>query len=368
MASPIQRPYGDSVSRRAVAIAIAGSAAGLLLSTQAAAQQQQDTDGEGQILQLEEIVVTAQKRSESAQDVPIAITALGSDALTARGFDEVGDLQFFVPTLQVTNFQAISFVSIRGIGMENTTSGGDPGVALHLDGVYLGRPVANFFNQFDVERVEVLRGPQGTLYGRNATGGSINLISKKPTDEFEAYGEFGVGKFDRREARGMVNVPLGEHLAARAAVFYENHDGFQKNLVPGGTEAQDWADMLLRMYVRWAEAHGYKTALLEKSAGEEAGIKSATIRMSAFAAMSGPISRTTRNFSFRSTIRRSAASARTRSFAAFCPFLPGRCRFRRRPKPISTISARISSARMPRKASTWISSTSRARSPMTSAI
>ena len=250
MTALIHRPFGGGVSRSAVAIAITASATGLLLASRADAQQQQDTDGEGQVLQLEEIVVTAQKRSESAQDVPIAITALGSDALTARGFDEVSDLQFFVPTLQVTNFQAISFVSIRGIGMENTTSGGDPGVALHLDGVYLGRPVANFFNQFDVERVEVLRGPQGTLYGRNATGGSINLISKKPTDEFEAYGEFGVGKFDRREARGMINVPLGEHLAARAAVTYENHDGFQKNLVPGGTEAQDADDFGIRGHVR----------------------------------------------------------------------------------------------------------------------
>jgi len=236
-------------------IAIATAAGAAVVAPGAAAQQQQPQEqpqaGSGAgVSELEEIVVTAQKRTESLQDVPIAISAFSEEGLRARGFDELSDLQFHVPTLQFTNFQAISFVSIRGIGMENTTSGGDPGVALHLDGVYIGRPVANFFKQFDTERVEVLRGPQGSLYGRNATGGSINLITKKPTDEIEARGEFTYGKFDRRELKGMFNLPLGEGVAARTAVFYEKRDGFQENLVPGGTEAQDADDFGIRGHLR----------------------------------------------------------------------------------------------------------------------
>lgn len=234
----------SSVSQRALLLA-----SGLAMGISASAGAQEASAPSS--FQLEEIVVTAQKRQQSAQDVPIAITALTSDALAARGIDNVSALTFEVPTLQVTNFNAVAFVAIRGIGMENTTAGGDPGVALHVDGVYLARPVSTFFDQFDAERMEVLRGPQGTLYGRNATGGSINLISKKPTDEMEAYGDFTYGKFNRFQARGMVNLPITDGIAARATVSYEDRDGFQKNLVQGGTEAQDAENLTLRGHVRF---------------------------------------------------------------------------------------------------------------------
>ena len=237
--------------RRGVSALATGITGGALVFTGGAyAQTSGDATDGASTYELEEIVVTAQKREQSLADVPIAVTALTADALEARGIDSISDLQFFVPTLQVTNFQAVSFVAIRGIGMENTTSGGDPGVTLHLDGVYLGRPVASFFDQFDIERMEVLRGPQGTLYGRNATGGSINVIPKKPGDELEAYADFTYGKFDRKRARGILNLPLGEGLATRATVTYEKRDGFQKNLFPGGTRANDADNVYLRGQVR----------------------------------------------------------------------------------------------------------------------
>ena len=134
---------------------------------------------------IEEVVVTAQKRSESTQDVPIAIAAYGERRLEDAGFDQISDLTLTTPSMQVSNFGPIAYVTMRGIGSENTTAGGDPGVAMHVDGVYMGRPIASMFTAFDAERVEILRGPQGTLYGRNATGGSINLITRKPGHEFE---------------------------------------------------------------------------------------------------------------------------------------------------------------------------------------
>lgn len=216
-----------------------------LLAAMPLAAQQDSADGP-RVFQLEEIVVTAQKRAESAEDIPIAITALTSEGLRVRGIENIYDLQMAVPTLQTTNFNAVAFVAIRGIGMENTTAGGDPGVALHLDGVYLARPVSTFFDQYDMERMEVLRGPQGTLYGRNATGGSINLISIKPQDELEAAADFTYGKFNRKQVRGMVNLPLSDVLKARVSATYEDRDGFQKNLVPGGTEAQDAENVTVR--------------------------------------------------------------------------------------------------------------------------
>ena len=188
---------------------------------------------------LEEVVVTAQKRSESLQDVPITITAFGEQQLTDSGFDSISDLAFLSPSLQFGNFGPVTFVTVRGIGNENTTAGGDPGVALHLDGVYLGRPVATLFSAFDTERVEILRGPQGTLYGRNATGGSINLITKKPEDEVSGEVDVTYGDFDLLRFRGAVNLPLSDSVAARVVLFNEDRDGYSDNSFVGGTEAND---------------------------------------------------------------------------------------------------------------------------------
>lgn len=190
-------------------------------------------------IHIEEMIVTAQKREENLQEVPVAVTALSAAILEDHGFDEINDLATAVPSLQFGNFGPVAFVAIRGIGHENTTAGGDPGVALHIDGVYLGRPVASLFNAFDMERVEILRGPQGTLYGRNATGGSINYISKAPTDRFEGELDLTAGEYSRVRLRGAVNLPLGDRSAARISFFREDRDGFTENTVPGGTEAND---------------------------------------------------------------------------------------------------------------------------------
>jgi iron complex outermembrane receptor protein len=200
-------------------------------------------------LALEEVVVTAQKRAENMQEIPIAVSALDESALETSGFDGVNDLSYMVPSLQFGNFGPVAFVAIRGIGMENTTAGGDPGVAMHLDGVYIGRPVGSLFTAFDTERVEVLRGPQGTLYGRNATGGSINLITRKPGDEFEGEIEATLGDYNLRQIRGAVNLPISESVSARVVAFNEERDGYTENSVPGGTDANDADNYGLRSHV-----------------------------------------------------------------------------------------------------------------------
>ena len=188
---------------------------------------------------LDEIIVTARKRAENTQDVPIAISALNEKVLQESGFDGVEDLANMVPSLQFGTFGPTTFLNIRGIGSENTTGGSDPGVALHVDGVYVGRPVGALFSSFDTERVEVLRGPQGTLYGRNATGGSVNLISRKPTDEFEGEVDLTIGNYGRVRTRAAVNLPVSDTVQGRIVGFTENRDGFTENSVASGTDAND---------------------------------------------------------------------------------------------------------------------------------
>lgn len=199
------------------------------------AEDSQGKSGSG----ISEIIVTAQKRAENLQDVPIAVSAFDEAHLIETGFDEISDLSQLVPGLQFGNFGPVAFVAIRGISYENTTAAGDPGVALHLDGIYIGRPVGTLFSAFDTERVEVLRGPQGTLYGRNSTGGSVNLITKKPSDKFEAAFEQTVGNYDWFRERAMINMPIGDSVRARITGFKDDRDGFTKNSFVGGTRAND---------------------------------------------------------------------------------------------------------------------------------
>ncbi len=133
--------------------------------------------------------MTAFKREQNIQDVPAAISALSGDALTSRGITEPADLQFVTPSLQVGELQGNTAFTIRGVGF-NTV--GSPAVAVHVDGVFQPRPGQGDLAQIDVERVEVLRGPQGTLYGRNANGGVINFISRRPTDRFRGLVQGGL--------------------------------------------------------------------------------------------------------------------------------------------------------------------------------
>lgn len=251
------------------------SIAAIGLASQACANAQDaEQEAAKQKSGIQTIVVTAQKRAEDVQDIPLSVTAIGSEALETTGFDSLADLSKLSPSLQLSNFGPIAFVTLRGIGNENTTAGGDPGVALHYDGVYLGRPVATLFTAFDTERVEVLRGPQGTLYGRNATGGSINYITKKPTSDFEAQGDLTYGNFDRKRARASVNVPLSDSIATRVVGFWEDRDGWSQNAFPGGRNGNDANNWGIRGHVSFEPSDSDFKALFSANYVETGGVGS----------------------------------------------------------------------------------------------
>jgi outer membrane receptor protein involved in Fe transport len=183
---------------------------------------------------IEELVVTAQKKEEALQDVPIAVSAFDQNALEKSKIDGGPNLVLAVPNVNFSkgNFTGYNF-QIRGIGSKLVAGSGDAGTGIHLNNAPL---IANnlFETEFyDVERVEVLRGPQGTLYGRNATGGVVNLLTAKPTDQFEGNVRLEYGNYNTMKARGMINIPMGDMLALRVAGSYLKRDGFGKNLVTG---------------------------------------------------------------------------------------------------------------------------------------
>ncbi|QNQ12085.1 TonB-dependent receptor [Sphingomonas alpina] len=180
-----------------------------------------------------DIIVTAQKREESIQDVPIAVSAFSNKALDELKIEGGSELLRAVPnvTFSKTNFASYNF-SIRGVGTKALSVSTDPAVAISFNNTPLLRNRLFEQEYFDVERVEVLRGPQGTLYGRNATGGVVNMITNKPKfDTFEGSLKAEVGNYDTRRMSGMINVPLGDTIAIRAAGALTQRDGFDYNSV-----------------------------------------------------------------------------------------------------------------------------------------
>jgi iron complex outermembrane receptor protein len=184
--------------------------------------------------ELEEIVVTAQKREQSLQDVSAAVTAVNTERLETAHINNIEDLQLIVPSVYFGNDFNMAKLTIRGVGSNTSTTGSETGVALHVDGAVVSRAEAQLTSLFDLERVEVLRGPQGSLYGRNAVGGSINLITAKPTEELDGYARLSYGDYDYINFEGALSGPLvGDRLLGRIAVKSEDRDGFGENPVTG---------------------------------------------------------------------------------------------------------------------------------------
>ncbi|MBS93665.1 MAG: hypothetical protein CL799_04380 [Chromatiales bacterium] len=201
---------------------------------------------------IPEITVTATRRETNIQDTSIAITALGETGLKNTGIDTMASLAKFVPNMVVGQNNNDTQVMIRGIGTSDTTIVSDPSVAIHLDDMYITRTSGLNMLMYDTERVEVLRGPQGTLYGRNATGGSVNIISKRPNNEFGLSTDVLTGDYDRFQFRGALNLPIiDEKLAGRISVVHEDRDGYQENVFPGGTESNDADALAWRAQLLW---------------------------------------------------------------------------------------------------------------------
>ena len=212
---------------------------------------------------LEEIVVTAQRREASLQDTPIAITAFTTDKLNNLGVFDVAQIGDFTPNLYIGKQQSSNSnmgVFIRGVGMTEPSLMADPKVGIYIDGIYLSKTSGGVFDIVDLERVEVLRGPQGTLFGKNATGGAINVIAKKPTGELGGRVEASVGNYGYMRYGGTVDLPAVSNIAAKFSYMAMETDGWAHNhydgtpVVPATKVEDDLAsedNKAYRIALRW---------------------------------------------------------------------------------------------------------------------
>lgn len=193
---------------------------------------------------VEEVIVTANRREQSLQEVPMSVSAFNSDFFKDTGATDLSSLEQYTPSLKITpgTDSRSTSIRIRGIGSVGTNAGIDPSVGIFIDGVYQGRAGMSISDLIDIERVEVLRGPQGTLYGKNTAAGAISVITKKPAPEFEAEAEAVYANNDRKELRGMVNFPLGKDAAIRLTGFGTNGDHIYTNTFNGEhlNDANKW--------------------------------------------------------------------------------------------------------------------------------
>jgi outer membrane receptor protein involved in Fe transport len=194
---------------------------------QGEAAQPASTDAEG-----ESIIVTAQRRAQRLQDVPVAVSAFSATALDERAVSDVSQLSGIAPNVTFdggtpfSGSDAVLSAYIRGIGANDFAFNLDPGVGVYLDGVYLARTVGANQDLLDVERVEVLRGPQGTLFGRNTIGGAVNIVTRTPGDEFLFRGDVTTGSFDRIQVRASVDVPFSDSIHTSLSGSIQMRDGY----------------------------------------------------------------------------------------------------------------------------------------------
>jgi iron complex outermembrane receptor protein len=213
------------------ALLLAASASGALLAGAPVLAQSAPAP---EVQEIQEIVITAEKREQSLLQVPGSVAALGAKAIETQGVRDIADLQFLTPSLSVGRFAGSDAVSIRGIGLNQSGPFVQPGVAINVDGIYQPRTAMSDLDQVDLQRIEVLRGPQGTLYGRNATGGAVNFISNPPSSRLEGSLLASYASYNDRHLQGMLNVPLGDRVRVRGVIDYRNRDDpFVKNVIPG---------------------------------------------------------------------------------------------------------------------------------------
>lgn len=200
--------------------------------------------------QEQDLVVTALRRDTTLQRTPAAITALSGDEIASRGISNVEDIAAIVPGVSFgKNIGQVS-IAVRGIGSDGVIALQDPRVGFYQDGVYIGRPDSQNAGLFDVESVQVLKGPQGTLYGRNATGGAVVVTSARPTFDMDGYVRLGYGNYNAATVDVAVGGPVSDTLAVRFAGHYTRHDGYGRNVVTG-TDIDDESQMGVRASILW---------------------------------------------------------------------------------------------------------------------
>ena len=219
------------------------AASGLLaMALPAQAQTQVAADNKD----VQEVVVTANKRTTLASKTPLALTVVDGEQLKAQGVIDARTIQDVSPGVQITQESGRLQVNIRGVMSINATERGDPSNAFNIDGIYVGRPEAQFASFLDVQRIEVLRGPQGTLYGRNATGGAVNVISNKPGNKLGGKLSLELGNYGAKRAEAAIDVPVNDLLKLRAAVNANKRDSIFSG--PAGIGLEDQDDMAARVH------------------------------------------------------------------------------------------------------------------------
>lgn len=258
VSTAVLRPLAVQMRKGALLASVAMVGAGVC----GGAAYAQDAQSSGN--QLEDIVVTAQKRSQNVQDTPISVTAVSGDTLTSQGITSVAELNRVDPALQIGQATGTVTTFIRGIGNPVTTAGNEASVPVYIDDVYFIRAAAPFFDLASIDRVEVLKGPQGTLFGRNASGGVISVYTKDPSQDAELEARVGYGNYQTMDAKLYANLPLTDTLAANFSASYHNQDqgwGRNKKLanqldtsegyLPGGEDYWKGRSISLRGKLLW---------------------------------------------------------------------------------------------------------------------
>ena len=227
----------------------------------AIAQAQEPAQGRANATtnQSDDIVVTAQRRAETVQDTPLAISAVSGDNLRGRNVSDLASLSGTMSNVDINIANGVPRITIRGIGNTSTQPNNESQLAYHVDGFYIGRPEATSDSFFDVSRVEVVRGPQGTLYGRNATAGAINVITADPGDTLEGYADLTLGTFEMVKFEGALSVPLADGVSARVAVQSVDRGGYGKD--GQGRDLQDQHSKAIRGKLKIAPSDGFSILL-----------------------------------------------------------------------------------------------------------
>lgn len=241
----------SAFKKRPISMGVLAMTAGLFTLPPVLAQESDNVSS-----LMEEVTVTARKREEGLQDTPIAVSAFSGDSLAARGIQKVDDIANITPNMTFDNINTnggggnSAAIFLRGVGQRDFIPSADPGVGLYVDGVYFARSVGSVLDLIDVERVEVLRGPQGTLFGRNTTGGAVSIHTVKPHEDFEGKVRIRVGTDDRLDVVAKVNGALSDNVFASATIGSFNQDGFIVNPI-NGLDTGDDDTMAFRAALRW---------------------------------------------------------------------------------------------------------------------
>jgi len=238
--------YRRNTLAYAVHAVLAGTGLAAAVPSIAVAQEQEE---EPQL--IEEIIVTAQLRSQSLQDVPLAIQVVDRALIADVAAEDLGDLNGFVPGLVVSGDSPTQpRYQIRGIQTGDFGVGTDPAVGVYVDGIYAARSGASLLAFNDIERIEILKGPQGTLLGRNSAAGAISIVTTQPSNEFDSLLRVRFGEFGKQYYEGMINTPIGEHFAVRANGVFNKSDGWMQDAATGAdlNPEKNWAG---RVALRW---------------------------------------------------------------------------------------------------------------------